>query len=62
MFNRLKNLLRDKRAATAVEYGVILSMIVLAMIVGLNNLGRATSSQWNYVSTQVSSGIAQANA
>ena len=57
----LSNLRRDVRGATALEYGLILCLIVVVMVVGLTALGAQTANQWDYVSNQVSSGIAQAN-
>ena len=49
----LKRLRADQRAATAVEYGLILAMIVLAMFVGLQSVGTTTAGIWNNVSTKV---------
>ena len=46
-------LLRCHRAATAVEYGLILALIVLAIIAALIALADATSGMWNNVSTAV---------
>lgn len=57
----LKNLYRDHRGATALEYGLILCLIVVVMVVGMTALGGETVAQWSFVSSQVSSGIAQAN-
>ena len=49
----LKDLIRDKKAASAVEYGLILSLIFLAMLVGMQALGTQTSGMWNNVSNAV---------
>ena len=49
----LKKLIQDKRAATAVEYGLILALIFLAMIVSLRNVATATTTMWNNVSDTV---------
>lgn len=57
----LRSLYRDVRGATALEYGLILCLIVVVMVVGMTALGQETVGQWNYVSSQVYSGIAQAN-
>lgn len=46
-------LLRCQRAATAVEYGLILALIVLAMMAALIELAGTTTSMWNNVSTAV---------
>ncbi len=49
----LKKMIRDKRAATAVEYGLILALIFLAMVVSLRNVATATTTMWNNVSDEV---------
>ncbi|VXC80159.1 Flp family type IVb pilin [Sphingomonas sp. AX6] len=51
MRKRLRALLIDRKAATAVEYGLIVSLIVLAMIASLNGVANATIEMWNYVET-----------
>ena len=48
-----RTLLRDRKAATAVEYGFIVAMIVLAMIAALVQLGDTTSNLWSNVSNKV---------
>ena len=50
---RFSNLLRDEKAATAVEYGLIVAMIVLAMIGALRLVAGSTTTMWNNVSTTV---------
>lgn len=50
----IAKLIRDERAATAVEYGLILSLIVIAIVAGVSQLGSKTSSNWNNVANQVS--------
>ncbi len=42
-----------QRGATAVEYGLIVAMIVLAMIGALNFVADKTIGMWNNVTTQV---------
>jgi pilus assembly protein Flp/PilA len=46
-------LIRDIKAASAVEYGLICALIVLAMIAGLNAVAGKTISMWNGVSANV---------
>jgi pilus assembly protein Flp/PilA len=46
-------LIRNIKAATAVEYGLICAMIVLAMIAGLNAVAGSTITMWNNVSNDV---------
>ena len=50
---RLRELFRDKRGATAVEYGLILSLIFLAMVVAVEGFANQTQSMWNNVSNAV---------
>jgi pilus assembly protein Flp/PilA len=49
----LKSLLRDTRAATAVEYGLIIAMIVLAMVASLQNVANEIILMWEDVETDV---------
>ncbi|WHO40330.1 Flp family type IVb pilin [Sphingobium sp. AP49] len=44
---------RSERGATAVEYGLILAMIVLAMITALQSVATRTTGMWNNVATEV---------
>ena len=50
-FNKLK---RDNRGATAVEYGLILALMFLAMIGALQSFGQTTIQMWDRVTTSVS--------
>lgn len=50
---RFRSLARDQRGATAVEYGLICAMIVLAMVVALRGVARANTGMWDYVSNSV---------
>ena len=50
---RFSKLIRDQKAATAVEYGLIVALIVLAMMAGLSQFAGTTISMWNNVSTAV---------
>lgn len=49
----LRRLIRDDRAATAVEYGLILAVIVLTMIAALTEMAGTTVGIWNNISTKV---------
>ena len=46
-------LIRDIKAASAVEYALICALIVLAMIAGLNAFASQTTGMWNDVSSTV---------
>ncbi|MGQ0559484.1 MAG: Flp family type IVb pilin [Sphingosinicella sp.] len=50
---KLRALFSDNQGVTAVEYGLILAMIFLAMILGVSAFGQQTTSMWNYVATKV---------
>ncbi|MGE0180364.1 MAG: Flp family type IVb pilin [Sphingomonas sp.] len=49
----LFKLFKDERGATAVEYGLILAMVFLAMVGAVTMLSGSNAGMWNYVSTKV---------
>jgi pilus assembly protein Flp/PilA len=49
-------LMRSTRAATAVEYGLILALVFLAAVSAVGNVANSTGTMWNNVSAS-----AQAN-
>lgn len=49
--SKFHGLLRSTRAATAVEYGLILALIFIAAVGAISNLASSTSAMWNGVST-----------
>jgi pilus assembly protein Flp/PilA len=51
----LRKLRRDERGATAIEYGLICGLIVIAMIGGLSMLGGGVNGSWGKLQTNVSS-------
>lgn len=53
MLSALRRLLAEQKAATAVEYGLIVSLIVLAMLAGFQSVGSQTISMWGNVSSKV---------
>ena len=53
----LKNLFRDTLAATAVEYGLIVAMIVLAMLVALQGVASETISMWQDIDSDVAAAV-----
>ena len=50
---RFFKLFRDKRGATAVEYGLILALVFLAMAGAAATLAGTTTGMWNYVAAQI---------
>jgi pilus assembly protein Flp/PilA len=51
---KLFKLSKDERGATAVEYGLIISLVVLAMLAGMTRVAGTTTKMWNNVSSSVS--------
>lgn len=46
-------LTRCQRGATAVEYALIIAMIILVMIAALTSVANKTNGMWNNVATAV---------
>ena len=55
MFGFLARLGRDAKGATAVEYGLILALVFLAMLGCITAFGQSAIGVWNSVSNAVSS-------
>ena len=55
MIHLLRQLARNRRGATAVEYGLIVALIVIAMVGMLKEVANTTSGMWNNISDKVSS-------
>lgn len=55
MFGFLARLGRDANGATAVEYGLILALVFLAMLGGITAFGQSAIGVWNSVSNAVNS-------
>ena len=53
MARRTSTLLSDESGATAVEYGLIVALIVLAMMAALMMLADTTATMWDDVSNKV---------
>lgn len=50
----LRAALRDSGGATAVEYGLILALLVVAMMVSLTNVATSTATMWNNIAATTS--------
>ena len=48
-----KKLLRDTRGATAIEYGLIAALIVIAMMAALQGLANETVAMWGNVESNM---------
>lgn len=53
----IKRLLGDQAGATAIEYGLILALIVLAMMSALEAFADGSISMWNNVSSRTADAI-----
>jgi pilus assembly protein Flp/PilA len=53
MLETIRNIARCEKGATAVEYGLIASLIVVAMLTAIGSVATSTSEMWNTVSNQV---------
>ena len=54
----MKNVLRfakDESGATAIEYGLIASLIAVAMIVGATSVGDTLNAKFSLISSKISS-------
>ena len=49
----IKEILRDTRGATAIEYGLIASLIVIGMIVAMQGVATETNRLWGFVTQKV---------
>ncbi|KQM98140.1 MULTISPECIES: Flp family type IVb pilin [unclassified Sphingomonas] len=48
-----RKLWRDRRGGTAIEYGMILGLVVVVLIVSLKLLAGTTTDMWAHVSEKV---------
>lgn len=53
----LRRLLADRRGATAIEYGLIAALIVIAMMGGLSALGGGAGGMWTDLSATVANSM-----
>ena len=56
--NFIRKLVRDKKGATAIEYGLIAALIAVAAIAAMQGLGTSLSTTFNNVSTSMTGGAA----
>lgn len=49
----LQNLLRDESGTTAVEYAVMLAVILLVLIAGVVSFGNAQNGSWVKIDSQL---------
>ena len=51
---RIFGIFKDRKGATAVEYGLILALVFLAMIGAVSLFGQTTIAMWNDIANKVS--------
>ena len=49
--NKISGLMRSTRAATAVEYGLILALIFIGIMAAVGNVATQSNAMWTDVST-----------
>ena len=54
MLERIRRIQKCNQGATAVEYGLIVTLIIIAMMASLGNVANGTQAMWNNVSNEVS--------
>ena len=53
MLKILKALLRDQRGGTAIEYGLIISLVVITMVGAFIQVANSTTTVWGNVNTKM---------
>lgn len=54
MLERIRRIQKCNQGATAVEYGLIMTLIVIAMMASLGTVANGAQAMWNNVSNEVS--------
>ena len=54
---RFVRFIKNKRGATAIEYGLIVALIAITAVGGMNFLAGRTTGMWNHVSTTLDNAI-----
>lgn len=52
---KIRNFVRNNKAATAIEYGLIAALIAVAAIAAMKGLGNSLKSTFNNVSSEMGS-------
>ncbi len=59
MLETIRNITRCEEGATAVEYGLIASLIVVALMAAMGNVAGSTSNMWNEVSNKITNATSE---
>ena len=57
----IKKLSGDQRGGTAIEYGLIVALIVIAMIAALSGLGSQNAGGWGSFSNKANEALSKSN-
>ncbi|MEM1378323.1 MAG: Flp family type IVb pilin [Pseudomonadota bacterium] len=52
-----KKFLQDERGATAVEYGLIVTVLSLAIVVGVSTVGTTLQDEWTDINSRTNQAI-----
>ncbi|MEO1045124.1 MAG: Flp family type IVb pilin [Pseudomonadota bacterium] len=53
MLQAVLGMLLSKKGATAIEYGLIVSLIALSALAAMQNFGNRTDAMWDYVEENI---------
>jgi pilus assembly protein Flp/PilA len=53
MLRLIRALARDRKGATAIEYGLIVSLIIISMMVAITNFANISVGMWNNISNKM---------
>jgi pilus assembly protein Flp/PilA len=53
MLELIRNFAKCQKGATAVEYGLIVSLLVIVMLAALGNVADTTTGIWNSISNEI---------
>lgn len=56
ILERFARLLAERKAATAIEYGLIVALIALGALASMQGFGSGLGDLWEYVSSEVLAG------
>ena len=57
MYAIIKRLIRDDRGATAIEYGLIIAVLSLAIVAGVGSAGEKLEFMWGDNNSQINQGL-----
>ena len=55
--SRIRIFVEDEQGPTAVEYAVMLALVLVAVITAINSVGNTTSAKWQNNATAINSAV-----